>query len=43
MKVYVVLYNDYEVLEVVGVFADKGDAEKEAAKSKKYYIRESTL
>lgn len=43
MKVYVVLYEYYEMLEVVGVFTDKGEAEKVAATMTNYYIRESTL
>ena len=43
MKVYVVLYDYYEMLEVVGVFINEGEAKKVAATSNKYYIRESTL
>jgi len=47
MKVYVVvateLYDQGEVLEVVGVFADKDEAEKLAASGSHYYIQESKL
>ena len=43
MKVYVVLYDYYEMLEVVGVFTDEDEAEKVAATGSNYYIRESIL
>lgn len=43
MKVYVVLYEYYEMLEVVGVFTDENEAEKLVAGCPNHYIRESTL
>ena len=39
MKVYVVIYDG----EILGVFTDENEAEKLAATSSNYYIRESTL
>lgn len=42
MKVYVVIYDYYEELEVVGVFTDQDKATK-FAESGGYYVQESTL
>ena len=45
MKVYVVIYDYYEELEIIvlGVFTDQDEAKKLAQKGSHYYIRESTL
>ena len=43
MKVYVVIYDYYEHLEVLDVFTDKGEAEKLAQEGSNYIIQESTL
>lgn len=43
MKVYVVVYDYYDFLEVLGVFTDEDEAEKLAETGSNYYIRESTL
>ncbi len=43
MKVYVVIYDDFECLEALGVFTDEDEAKRLAQKGSKYYIRESTL
>ena len=43
MKVYVVIYDYYEHLKVLGVFTDKDEAEKLAQEGSNYIIQESTL
>jgi hypothetical protein len=43
MKVYVVVYDYFELLEVLGVFTDEHEAVKLAATGSSYYILESTL
>ena len=43
MKVYVVIYEYYECLEILGVFTDENEAEKLVAGCPNHYIRESTL
>lgn len=43
MKVYVVIYEYYEMVEVLGVFTDEDEANKLVAGCPNHFVRESTL